>query len=60
MIFGSAQNLLFEFKHQTLLNKKGKRKQISHAASPLGFGPLRPERSARADGARCPLPSRGH
>jgi hypothetical protein len=60
MIFGSAQNLLFEFKHQILLNKKEKEKKISHAAGPLGLGPRRPERSVRADGARCPLPSRGH
>ena len=27
MIFGSIQNLLFEFKYQTLLNKKEKEKK---------------------------------
>ena len=57
MIFGSAQNLLFEFKHQILLHKKEKEKeQNSHAAGPPGLGPRRPERSVRAGGARCPLP----
>jgi hypothetical protein len=60
MIFGSIQNLLFEFKYQTLLNKKEKEKKTSHAAGPLGLGPRWLERSLRADGARGPLPLRGH
>jgi hypothetical protein len=62
MIFGSSQNLLIEFKYQTLLNKKEKKrkKKTSHAAGPLGLGPRWLERSLRADGARGPLPSRGH
>jgi hypothetical protein len=55
IIFGSAQNLLFKFKHQAFLNKKEKEKVYCAAlaacldSAQVGSGAL-----SRADCARCP------
>jgi hypothetical protein len=51
-IFGSIQNLLFEFKYQTLLNKKEKEKKLAtrpaRLASAHAGSSARSERMARA------------